>query len=162
VAGRLFKDENVSISHETIYQYLLKDKQLGRFLYEHLRCQKNRRKRYGTKLHDRKGQIVGRVSIEKRPAIVVKKIRRGDWKADLVIGKGHKGALVTLADRKSKKLKTARVENKEADPVANKVSELLEDEIARTITFSIVQCDCEGDFIFQEVGYSGLYNICFF
>jgi len=135
VAGRLFKDENVSLSHETIYQYILKDKEAGGFLYEHLRCQKPRRKRYGTKVHDRRGQIVGRVIIEKRPAIVDKKIRRGDWEADLVIGKGHKGALVTLADRKSKKLKTARVENKEADPVANKVSELLEDEIARTITF---------------------------
>jgi len=66
VAGGLLKDEKISIGHERSYQYILKDKKLGGFLYEHLRCQKTRRKQYGTKVHDRRGQIVEKVSIEKR------------------------------------------------------------------------------------------------
>jgi len=36
-----------NISHERIYQYLLADKADGGKLYKHLRCQKQRKKRYG-------------------------------------------------------------------------------------------------------------------
>jgi len=57
ISGRLLKDEGISISHETIYQHILNDKNDGGDLYTHLRCQKKRKKRYGTKAHDRRGQI---------------------------------------------------------------------------------------------------------
>jgi IS30 family transposase len=43
-------------------------------------------------------QIIGHVSIDDRPSIVDEKVRIGDWEADTVIGKCHKGVLVTLAD----------------------------------------------------------------
>jgi len=52
---------------------------------------------------DARGQIIGRVSIDQRPSIVDEKVRLGDWEADTVIGKGHQGVLVTLAERVSKK-----------------------------------------------------------
>lgn len=38
----------VSVSHEWIYQYILQNKVQGGDLYRHLRCQKQRRKRYGS------------------------------------------------------------------------------------------------------------------
>jgi len=38
----------VRISHEWIYQYVLQDKSKGGDLYRHLRCQKQRRKHYGS------------------------------------------------------------------------------------------------------------------
>jgi IS30 family transposase len=37
-----------SVSHEWIYQYILKNKQAGGSLYLHLRCKKKRKKRYGS------------------------------------------------------------------------------------------------------------------
>src|SRR3989304_10095948 len=43
ISGRLKKEQKVCISHEWIYQYVLKDKQAGGDLYRHLRCQKKRR-----------------------------------------------------------------------------------------------------------------------
>ena len=135
ISGRLLKDNNISISHETIYQYILTDKATGGVLYKHLRCQKKNKKRYGTKSHDKRGQIKNKVSIEKRPQIVEEKARKGDWEGDLVIGKNHKRALVTLADRKTKKVKIAIVNSKEADGVAAAVSALLKNETAHTITF---------------------------
>ncbi len=58
----------VRISHEWIYQYIYTDKRSGGDLYRYLRCQKMRRKRYGT--YDRRGIIPNQVSIDKRPAIV--------------------------------------------------------------------------------------------
>ncbi len=134
VSGRLLKDYGMSISHERIYQHILTDKARGGELYKHLRCQKKNRKRYGTKSHDKRGQIKDKVSIEKRPQIVDNKSRKGDWEGDLVIGKNHKRALVTLVDRKTKKTKIAIVDTKQAVPVSIAVVKLLENEVKHTVT----------------------------
>ena len=99
VAGRIAMEQGVSISHEWIYQYIYADQRSGGNLYQYLRCQKVRRKRYGT--YDRRGCIPNQVSIDDRPAIVDSKRRFGDWEGDTVIGKNHRGALVTLVERKS-------------------------------------------------------------
>jgi IS30 family transposase len=76
ISGRLKKEQKVCISHEWIYQYVLKDKQAGGDLYRHLRCQKKRRKRYGT--YDRRGKLPNCRSIEERPAIVNTRKRLGE------------------------------------------------------------------------------------
>jgi IS30 family transposase len=99
VVGRIAMEQGVSISHEWIYQYIYADKHSGGDLYRYLRCQKVRRKRYG--IYSRRGTIPNQVSIDERPAIVDAKRRFGDWEGDTVIGKGHRGALVTLVERKS-------------------------------------------------------------
>ena len=80
---KIFKGE--SISHEWIYQYIYQDKLSGGTLHQHLRCQKKRRKRYGS--YDRRGQIINRVSIDDRPTIVDRRSRIGDWELDTIIGK---------------------------------------------------------------------------
>ena len=99
IAGRLERERGVAISHEWIYQHIYSDKCSGGDLYRFLRCQKRRRKRYGT--HSRRGLIPNQVSIDDRPAIVETKQRLGDWEGDTVIGQGHRGALVTLVERKT-------------------------------------------------------------
>jgi len=99
VVGRVAMEQGVSISHEWIYQYIYADKHSGGDLYRCLRCQKVRRKRYG--VYSRRGTIPNQVSIDDRPAIVDGKRRFGDWEGDTVIGKRHRGALVTLVERKS-------------------------------------------------------------
>lgn len=43
--------------------------------------------------------IPNRVSIEKRPKVVDKRDRFGDLEGDLIIGKGHKSALLVTTDR---------------------------------------------------------------
>ena len=99
IVGRVAMEQGVSISHELIYQYVYADKHSGGDLYRCLRCQKVRRKRYG--VYSRRGTIPNQVSIDERPTIVDRKRRFGDWEGDTVIGKGHRGALVTLIERKS-------------------------------------------------------------
>src|SRR5690606_20464396 len=64
----LAEEGHLAISHERIYQHILQDKAQGGDLYRHLRCQKQRKKRYGS--YERRGQLRNRVSIEERPAIV--------------------------------------------------------------------------------------------
>ena len=45
IAGRLHQEHGVSLSHEHIYQHIYADKRSGGTLHQHLRCQKQRRKR---------------------------------------------------------------------------------------------------------------------
>jgi len=98
LCGRLEREQARSLSPETIYRFVLKDKQQGGQRFSYLRPQtKPYRKRYGAK--DARGTIPGRVGIEERPALVETRVRVGDWEADWVMGKAHKGAIVTLAAR---------------------------------------------------------------
>ena len=119
----LAKEKHLTISHEWIYQHILQDKVQGGSLYRHLRCQKVRKKRYGA--YDRRGQLANRVSIDQRPAIVERRTRLGDWELDTVIGKGHKQAIVSLTERKSRLALLAKVPTKGADGVKNAVLKLL-------------------------------------
>jgi IS30 family transposase len=78
IVGRAKLDDLETISHETIYQRILEDKNEGGNLYTHLRCKKKRKKRYGTARSTR-GAIPNRVDIDQRPAIVDSRKRTGDW-----------------------------------------------------------------------------------
>lgn len=134
VSGWLRETFGISISHEWIYQYLLKDKQAGGDLHRHLRCRKKRRKRYGS--YDRRGKLKNRVSIDERPAIVDTRQRLGDWEVDTIIGKGHRHAIVSLTERKSRLALLKNVERKTAKAVADAVIELLKPLSVRTHTIT--------------------------
>jgi len=123
ISGRLKKEQGVRISHEWIYQYVLKDKQAGGNLYRHLRCQKQRRKRYGT--YDRRGKLPNCRSIEERPAIVSTRKRLGDWEVDTLIGKQQKQALLTLTERKSRFTLLGKLSRRTAQTVRQQVCKLL-------------------------------------
>ena len=92
-------------------------------LYRYLRCQKKRKKRYGS--YQRRGVLVNQGSIDKRPAIVNRKTRIGDWEVDTVIGKGHRQALVTLSERKSMYTLIAQVKRRTASAVRQAIVRLL-------------------------------------
>ena len=85
IAGRMKKDTQYSISHETIYQFIYTNKSNGGMLYKHLR---HRNKKYHNRSNSYKKRsiIPNKVSIEKRAKIVDKKSRIGDWEIDTVIG----------------------------------------------------------------------------
>ena len=123
ISGWLLKQHHIQVSHEWIYQYILSDKQAGGDLYKHLRCQKKRRKRYGS--YDRRGKLPNRRSIEQRPEIVDQRQRLGDWEVDTIIGKGHRQAIVTLTERKSRLALIRKVERRTAQAVQEAITNLL-------------------------------------
>jgi IS30 family transposase len=136
IAGRLEDDGMIKLHHETIYQYVLTDKKAGGTLYQYLRHQnKTYRKRYGS-AHNRTG-IPNRVDIEQRPEAANKRTRVGDWEADTIIGKNHKGAIMTLDDRKSKLRLAAPLQSKKAQHVKWAAIALLQPikPFVKTITF---------------------------
>jgi IS30 family transposase len=124
ISGWLKVNNIPSVSYETIYQFIIDDQKNGGELYKHLRQgRKKRRKRI--KNNSRRGQIPNRVSIDERPAIVDSKERVGDWEIDTVIGKNHKGAIVTAVERKTKFSCLKRVPKKEAPLVTNALIDML-------------------------------------
>ena len=89
-----------SISHETIYKYILHDKKKGGFWYKYLRIHpKRRRKRYNS--YDSRGRLAGKRHISERPTHIEKRNRIGHWEGDTVIGKDKYHCIVTLVERKS-------------------------------------------------------------
>jgi len=133
ISGWLRREKNTVISYETIYQHIWRDKRLGGTLFQYLRRQgkryQSRRKTYAGR-----GHIKNRVSIDERPTIVEEKSRVGDWEIDLVIGKGHSGALVTIVDRATSFTVSKRVNSKSAKEVTAATISLLKPYTVLTIT----------------------------
>jgi len=126
IIGRAKLDGNSCISHERIYQFIWQDKKDNGTLYQHLRTKGKRYRKRGA-YKDTRGLISGRVDIDQRPSIVDIKERIGDLEIDLVIGKNHKQALLTINDRTTGILLMDIVETKEAKEIEYKSVGLLED-----------------------------------
>lgn len=126
VAGRLKKDKVISLHHESIYKYILKNKESGGCLYLNLRHQnKTYRKRYGHAHPRNRTGIPNRIDIDERPKVVDNRKRVGDWEFDTIIGKNHKGAIVTMDERKSKLRLAAPLSGKKAKLVNDAMIQLL-------------------------------------
>jgi IS30 family transposase len=134
VAGWLVKEKHLQVSHERIYQYIYADKARGGTLFQHLRCRKKRRKRYGS--YDRRGQMPNCRSIEERPRIVDQRKRVGDWEADTIIGQNHKGAILSLVERKSKLCLLKKIERNTSEEVERAIEELLRPLAAKVYTIT--------------------------
>lgn len=88
------------LSHETIYQYIWRDKANGGNLWSHLRqSAKRRRKRY--KAYDSRGRLADKRHITERPASVETRRYIGHWEIDTVMGRGTNDCIVTLVERKT-------------------------------------------------------------
>ncbi len=122
IAGRLSvrppKDlAGLSISHTTIYRWIWSDPERVRQFRPFLRiAHKPRRKPYGKP--SRQGQILGKRSIEERPAEANERTELGHWEGDTMVGQGRRGYLVTCADRTSRYLIARKVPACAAEPVA--------------------------------------------
>jgi len=123
INGWLNHSGQQSVSIEWIDHYILTDKKAGGELYRHLRCQKKRRKRYGSV--DKRGQIKNRVSIDERPAIVDTRQRVGDGEMDLIIGRIGGSVLMTAVERKTRYTLIGFAPNKTAEKVKNCIIDVM-------------------------------------
>ncbi len=81
------------VSHQTIYTWIAQE---APELRAHLR--RGGKRRSGP---EKRGQLVGCVSIEGRPKAVDSRRRFGDWEGDTVVSPDGRSGLVTMVDRKS-------------------------------------------------------------
>ena len=89
------------ICHETIYQYVWRDKAAGGWLWFHLRqFPKQHRKRYSA-YESRRRRLAGKRNIAERAKSIETRRTFGHWEIDTVFGKGSKDCIVTLIEHKS-------------------------------------------------------------
>jgi IS30 family transposase len=159
ISGRL-KLIDINISHERIYQYIHDNKVAGGYLYKELR---HRGKKYNYKRgakHAGRGCIPNRVDISKRPKVVEGKRRLGDWEGDTLIGKNHKGAILSMVDRKSKFTLLSLLKKKGASDVVSATKRCFNRaprKICRTITY-----DNGKEFSAHDIISKALNMKCFF
>ncbi|MCA1614000.1 MAG: IS30 family transposase [Acidobacteria bacterium] len=124
VAGHLARSGLLSISHETIYRHVWRDKRQGGLLYTHLRCaRKRRRKRYGA--YDSRGRLVGKRMISERPEEVEERSHVGHWEADTVMGAGSKDCVVTLVERKTGLVLIGKLQDRTAESLSRRAISLM-------------------------------------
>lgn len=122
VSAQWVKDGKKRVSHETIYKWIWKCKKGNRKedkedkrLYLHLKHARRRRKRGSSK--DNRGLIAHRVSIEERPMVVEKRVRKGDIEVDLIIGKNHESGLLVTLDRATLLTTIDKIESKKPEHI---------------------------------------------
>lgn len=89
------------IPYDPIYKPIWQDKRYGGSLYKHLRQRGKKRNKRGAATSPI-GPIPHRIGIEQRPAIVNFKQRVGDLEIDTIVEAGHKGAILSIIERKTK------------------------------------------------------------
>jgi IS30 family transposase len=124
ISGRLKEKDIASISHESIYQHIWKNKRAGGVLYKQLR---HNGKKYNKRSSGKAGRgcIPNRVDITERPQIVEQKTRIGDWEGDTVISAVSKTAILTVVDRHSKFTRIKKLGRKTAENVRTAMKEVM-------------------------------------
>jgi len=124
ISGRLKEKYIASISHESIYQHIWKNKRSGGMLFKQLR---HNGKKYNKRSSGKAGRgcIPNRVDITERPQIVEQKTRIGDWEGDTVISAVSKTALLTVVDRHSKFTRIKKLGRKTAENVRTAMKEVM-------------------------------------
>lgn len=130
----------MQLSHETIYQYLyvLGRGELKEELKRYLRRQRPyRRKRLITQ-DDRRGKIPDMISIEERPAEVADRSVPGHWEGDLLMGPGHRSAIGTLVERKTRLVILVPLKKKDAVSVREAFAQAIRRlpmQMAKSLTY---------------------------
>jgi IS30 family transposase len=112
-------DRSMQISHETIYQSLFVQSrgELRRELTAHLRTGRKTRKQQGQV--QKRGRIIGMVSISQRPAEVEDRAVPGHWEGDLIVGAYGRSAVMTLVERQTRYVMLSKLEDQTSIHVTN-------------------------------------------
>jgi IS30 family transposase len=124
IVGHCRKMNIPMVSHESLYQWIWNDKKNKGELHLELRRQGRKYRKRGN-AKDTRGLIKNRVDISLRPSIVDEKTRFGDLEFDTIIGKNHKGALLTMNDRATGLVFISKLTGKEANPLTERAIEIL-------------------------------------
>jgi IS30 family transposase len=147
IVGKAALEQKTMVSHETIYRFVYeqqkkqkkqkKEQQQTKKEQQDELCwftclrskQRKRRKRkninQNRSILDDLSVKEAKVSIKERPDIINNKERIGDCEIDTIIGKDHKGAILTLVERVTKYSAIVKLPNKSAQAVTDALIDLV-------------------------------------
>ena len=135
ICGRLWRESGIKLSHETVYQHVIRDAQKRGFLRYCLRFG-------GYKQHRMKKSKVGARTrarknwIDQRPAEANDRAALGHWERDTLLGKRGSSVILTVVDRKSRYTQLRHVRSNDTDHVADATADVLRrhQAISKTMT----------------------------
>jgi IS30 family transposase len=124
ISGRLKLELGITISHETIYQHVLRDCQRRGFLryclrfggYKQYRFKKSK---VGARTRERKNWI------DQRPRAANKRRELGHWERDSLLGARGSSVVLTMVDRKSRYTQLRHVAKLDSEHVADATAAVL-------------------------------------
>jgi IS30 family transposase len=135
ISGRMFLELGVRVSHETIYQHVLRDAQRRGHLryclryggYKHHRF---RRSEVGERTRARKNWL------DQRPAAANERTEIGHWERDCMLGQRGHSALLTMVDRKTRYTRIRHVQKVDTKHVSRATIEALAEHrgVTKTMT----------------------------
>ena len=147
ITARLSKDfpdrDDMQVSHETIYQALYvqgKGSLREELIHEKALRSGRTQRRKASRLPARTNRswIGPHATITDRPAEASDRAVPGHWEGDLIIGKGHNSALITLAERSTRFVLIKPITTHTAPVVAHALIEMMAElptSLARTLTW---------------------------
>jgi IS30 family transposase len=139
-AGSVSVIEGVTVSHETIYQYIYHKADRWEHLYRLLPQRRAKRRKWGSR-RVKKAFIPERIPITERPGIVDSRGRYGDWESDTLEFKrtATKGAVSVQCERKAGLVRLHKLTRKKlpADTLQALIQtfESVPPELVKTCTF---------------------------
>ncbi len=133
-------DENMQVSHETIYRSLFIQARgaLKKELIQHLRrTRAMRRSRHHTQKTSDHGRITNTVSMRERPAEAEDRAVPGHWEGDLLCGSNN-SQIATLVERHTRYVMLVRLKSKDTKTVINaliKQAHKLPRELYKSLTW---------------------------
>lgn len=127
------KSEGTEVSHESIYRVIAEDKRWGGGLYKNLRI--NGKRSYCHGIKGSRTKLPERVYVQEHPDVVDKRLRYGDWEADLIEGSKGVGFVLNVYERKSRFGKLFKIGSKSSDGTADALIAQMTGYKVKTITY---------------------------
>ena len=135
IAGRSKKHGPEAVSHEFVYSLIKADKKSGGGLYRGLKRFGRRKQRLSARDYVPKTSRANKRSIDDRPACVNERKRLGDCEGDLIVGYRQSGYVLSVIDRKSRKVILRKIKTKRKVSVRKQLEFAQRQLGAKTFTF---------------------------
>lgn len=133
ISNRFAAEEKPTVSAETIYQHVYRDRERGGELWRNLRRAHRRRKPRFPR-EDRRGSIKNTTPISERGKQAEGRKKRGHWERDTMHGGDRKASILVLTDRKTRYNCFQKLDRRFARAVTKKTIHALKDLPCRSIT----------------------------
>lgn len=142
IAVKAFTEKGISISCESIYTIIYN----ASYSLDPLLPSKRRNRKKRNRGDDKRGKIIAARPMRERTERADKRIDIGHIEADTVVGKNHKGAIVTLVDKATCFAFGALTEVRTAKAVKKKIVEMAR---RSKHPFETITSDCGKEFAFH-------------
>lgn len=124
IEQRLMLERRQSVSHESIYRFLERDRACGGNLFKLLRRQTRVRRRRFPRLPRHSLADYYR-NIADRPKAAEMRLERGHWERDTMFGKSRTSSLLVMVDRKTRFCRLLKLKTKMSDEVLERTVQVI-------------------------------------